>query len=199
MADVDNGDVLRIGASWLLSDAYEVANVFHVRVTAGGGLGYSDASDDVGEYMEDIYNEIRTHLTDEMDNYLITLQNITQVTTIGAFSWPTPLAGIATQEHTATGVSCLTWGRTLKPRVQIRKYWGIFTEAMMEDGLWVATLRTACAAALNLHLSSFVGTNGLTMLGVAYNRTLGTTTDAISVSASPEPAYQRRRRRGRGS
>jgi len=199
MADVNVGDVLRLGCIWLLSSTWEIANVFHVRVLSGAPLGWADASDDMAEYAADIYDEILSRLSDNMDTHLLTLQNLTEDTTIGAFSWAAPLQGLEGTENTAPGVCCLAWGRTYKPRVQIRKYWGVFTEASMVDGVWAAAMRTDAAAAINVHLTSFTGTNGLEVLGCAYNRTLGTTTDAVSVASSGEPAYQRRRRRGRGS
>lgn len=199
MADVDTGDVLRLGTVWRFLAAYDIANVWYVRVTAGGGLGWGDAADDMAEYAADIYDEIDTYLTNNMATSYLTLQNVTQDTTYGAFSWAAPITGGASEENTALGVACLTWARTYKPRVQIRKYFGVFTEAMMSDGLWVATCTSACAAAMAIHTASFVGTNGLTVLGVAYNRTLGTTTDATSIATTSEPAYQRRRKRGSGS
>lgn len=97
------------------------------------------------------------------------------------------------------GICLLGWARTLKPRVQIRKYWGVFDEGGLTGGLWTAATRTACQNAMVDHITSFVGTNGLTVVGVAYNRTLLTTTDALSATTAEEPAYQRRRKRGRGS
>lgn len=199
MADVDTGDVLRLGCTWLLDSVFEIANVFHVRVVSGGGLAYQDAADDLAEYAAAIYDEILLRMTNNMSSHLLSLQNVTQDTTFGAFSWAAPLTGGAAEEHNALGVCVLTWARTFKPRVQIRKYWALFTEAMMINGSWVATLTTDCLAAMSIHVSDFVGTNGLTVRGVAYNRTLGTTTDGTSLTFTAEPAYQRRRKRGRGS
>lgn len=199
MADVDTGDILRIGAVWTVQDAWEVANVWHARVTAGGGLSFADAADDIAEYMEDLYQEIRLRLTDEMDTLNLTLQNLTQDTTYGAFSWATPLVGGSASEMTAPGVCLLAWARTYKPRVQIRKYFGVFTEEYITDGAWVATVRSDCNDAMALHTAAYAGTNGLTVLGVAYNRTLATYTDPTSLASTAEPAYQRRRKRGRGS
>lgn len=199
MADVDTGDVLRLGTIWHLSNVFEIANVWHVRVLSGGGLGWADASEDMAEYAEDIYNFILGRLTDNQTTFQLTLANLTQVTTIGAFDWANPLQGGEAANNTAPGVCCLAWARTFRPRVQIRKYFGVFTEADIEDGVVVAALINDCVAALNRHVTSFTGVNGLEVLGVAYNRALETTTDGQSVTASPEPAYQRRRKRGRGS
>lgn len=199
MADVDNGDILRIGASWLLSAIYEIANVYHVQVTSGGGIDYDDAIADVGEYLEDIYTEIEPQLSSAMAADHFSLANLTQDTTVGAQDWAVPQVGDAAGDFVAPGVALLSWARTLTPRVQSRKYWGVFGEAFMGLGLWSGTVQTACEAAHQIHAGSFVGTNGLTIKGVAYNRTLETITQLTTVTSTLEPAYQRRRKRGRGS
>lgn len=199
MSDVDTGDVLRIGAVWQLQSAWEVANVWHVRVSAGGGLGWGSASDDIAEYIDDLYDIILSRLSDLLTTLNLTLQNVTQATTFGAFSWATPLTGGSAQEVTAPGVCLLAWARTFKPRVQIRKYFGTFTEEYLEDGVWVATVRNDCASAMSYHTAAQAMTNGLTVVGVAYNREFQTTTDGSSIATTGEPAYQRRRKRGRGS
>lgn len=199
MADVDTNDILRIGALWTHNAVTIIGNTFHVRVTAGGGLDYPDAADDVSEYMEDIYDEVDLWFSDEMATYGLTLANITQDTTYGAFAWTNPMAGTEVAGWLPQGVCCLTWGRTTKPRVQTRKYWGVFTEAGQTDGKWVAAVETACATAHNLHHTAFVGTNGLTVLGVAYNRLTQDVNEVTSIASTDVPAYQRRRRLGRGA
>lgn len=199
MADVELNDVLRIGAIMRLQTLFEIANVWHVRVTSGAPLGFAAASQDIAEYMDEIYDNIVSQMTDAQLPVAITLQNVTQATTFGAFAWDVFAGGTNTNAMTAPGVSLLAWARTLTPRVQIRKYFGVFTELDMDVGQWTAGARTACIGALTDHITPFTGTNGLQMLGVAYNRTLLTTTDGLSVTTSSEPAYQRRRKRGRGS
>ena len=199
MADVDNGDILRIGANFLLEGSYQLANVFHVRVTTGGGIDFADATDDIAEYIDDIYDGVMTYLTDEMSSYNLTLQNLTQATVAGAFAFATPLNGVASDSMLPYGVACLTWARTFKPRVASRKYWGAFTEAGLDNGLWTGSVINACVQAHEQHATAFTGSNSLTVLGVAWNRLLETYTTLQAVAAVSEPAYQRRRRRGRGS
>lgn len=162
-------------------------------------MGYASASQDIQEYMDEIYDNIDTVLHTSMLVDYLTLANLTQDTTFGSFAWGTIAAGGDAGDKTPPGVCLFTWARTLKPRVQIRKYWGVFTETSTILGAWTAAARTACINAMTDHINSFAGTNGLTVLGVAYNRTLKTWTDGLSVASSAEPAYQRRRRRGRGS
>lgn len=199
MAEVELGDILRLGAVMELSSAFEVANVYHVVVSSGDDRSLAAASLDIQEYMDEIYANIAAIMTDEIAPDFLTMQNVTQSLTFGAFAWGNFAGGSSAEQMTAPGVCVFTWARTLKPRVQIRKYYGIFTESVMTDGAWIASVRNACSNALVDHVNEFVGSNGMGITGVAYNRTLLTSTVGLSVASSEEPAYQRRRKRGRGS
>jgi len=199
MAEIDNLDILRIGATWEFEGTFEVTNVWHVKVTAGGGVTYAVGGLDIQDYMEDIYNELLPTLSDEMATDYITLSNVTQDTTFGAMGWKTPLVGGEAGAVMAPGVCVFGWGRTLKPRVQIRKYFGVHTETSLVEGKWTSAVRADCHDALGIHVLDWALGANLELKGVAYNRTLQTSTEAISVTTSEEPAYQRRRKRGRGS
>lgn len=199
MAEVETGDVLRMGATWQFEGAYEITNVWHALVQAGGGISYAEAGVDIQDYLEDIYTLVEPKLSDEMLTDYITLSNPTQATTFGAMAWGNALQGDVVTEVTAVGVCCLGWARTLKPRVQIRKYWGVFCEVDLQGGLWSSSLRAACQQALALHITPWSAGAALTLQGVAYNRTLDTFVLPISTTTAEEPCYQRRRRRGRGS
>lgn len=199
MADVENGDILRIGATWQLEGAYEITNVWHAKVVAGGGIPYAEAALDVQDYMADIYVQLEPRLSNDMVTDFLTLSNVTQDTTFGAIAWQGEIQGDIETPITAPGVCLFAWARTLKPRVQIRKYFGVFTEAEMDDGVWNGTVRGVADAAMVIHVQDYTGGPALTLKGVAYNREFGTHVEAISVATSGEPAYQRRRKRGRGS
>lgn len=199
MADIENGDILRIGATWQYEGTYEVTNVWHVKVTAGGGIDYPAASLDIQDYMEAIYNDIDGALANDMITDYLTLANMTQLTTFGAFAWQNQLQGTLADALLAPGVCCFAWARTLKPRVQIRKYFGCYTIGNLLNGLFTAATLASVEAAMTTHIQSYALGPALTMIGVAYNRTLLTSTEAISVSSRAEPAYQRRRKRGSGS
>ncbi len=199
MAEVDNGDVLRLGATFELEGAFEVTNVWHAQVVAGGGISFAVAATDVQMYLEDIYNNVMPKATDTMLSDFISLSNVTQGTTFGAIAWLNPLVGAIATEITAPGVCLFTWARTLKPRVQIRKYFGVLCEVDLQAGVWSSTAQVQMELAMGVHVAPYTGGPALTLQGVAYNRLLDTIALPISVQASPEPAYQRRRRRGRGS
>ena len=199
MADIENGDVLRLGAGLIFEGVYDIVNVWHVLVTAGGGISYSTAVADIQEYLNALYDNIKVVLSDEMGTGNISLANVTQDTTFGAIAWSPGWSGSDGGEQTAPGVAVFVWARTLRPRTQIRKYFGVFGEVRSVGGVWDSTARTNCEDVMADHIASYVATGGLTMIGVAYNYALARATQALSVASSAEPAYQRRRKRGRGS
>ena len=199
MAEVDNGDILRIGATWSFEGVHEITNVWHAKVVAGGGITYAQAALDVQSYMADIYVELEPQLSTAMVTDFLTLSNVTQDTTFGAIAWQGEIVGDDAGEKMPPGVACFAWARTLKPRVQIRKYFGVFSEDGLVGGAWSAVVRGDCDAAMVIHIQDYADGPLLTLKGVAYSRLLTTSVEAISVSTSEEPAYQRRRKRGRGS
>ena len=199
MADVDNGDVLRVGAGLSYDGVYDVVNVWHILMQLDAGLDWATVSGYIQTYIDNCYDDLKTPLNDAIGTNVLSVSNATQLTTLGAIAWSPTWAGVESGEPTAAGVCCFTWGRTYKPRVQIRKYFGVFGEANVVNGSWHSNVRTAAEAAMTYHITSHAMAAGKTFLGVAYNRTLGTYEAAYSVDSSAEPAYQRRRKRGRGS
>lgn len=199
MADIDNGDVLRLGASWVYDSTEEIANVFHVLCTSGANKDFADIIDDIQQYLDLMFENIDTRLSTDMDVDRISIANVTQNLVFGSINWGVVAQGGDAGDPVASGVCCLAYGRTFKPRVQIKKYYGVFTESSMTAGLWSAAARDDVQTDFEAHIASQAMTDGLTMTGVAWNRILESYTLATGVVVASEPAYQRRRRRGRGS
>lgn len=199
MSDVDNGDVLRIGCSWVYNLTDEVTNVYHVLVTSGGAKDFADVIDDIQQYADLMYSDILARLKNNLRVDRISVANVTQNLVFGSINWDVTSAGGEAADALPSGVCLLAWGRTLKPRVQIRKYFGVFSEADMLAGVWSGGAISDAFDAMTKHITSQAMTDGLTVTGVAWNRTLETYTLATGVATADEPTYQRRRRRGRGS
>lgn len=199
MADIDNGDVLRIGTSWIYDGAYQVANVWHALVTSGGAKDFADIIDDIQEYVDALYAEMDVFLHTLMVVDRISIANVTQNLVFGSINYGVLAQGGGSGDPVAAGCCLLAWARTLKSRVQIRKYYGVCSENQMTLGLWIATIRTAAFTDMEYHVASNVMTDGLAMTGVAWSRLLSSYTLATGVATAAEPTYQRRRRRGRGS
>lgn len=199
VADVENGDVLRLGCGLIYDGLYDVVNVWHILCNLDVGIDWASATTFIQTYCDDLYDDLKAPLNDEMGTGSISVANVTQATTLGSIAWSPTWSGAEAGEATAAGVCCFAWARTYKPRVQIRKYYGVFGEVNVTTGSWTGTVQNACVASMTFHIASTQMAPSKFFQGIAYNRTLGTYQAGVSVAVSAEPAYQRRRKRGRGS
>lgn len=199
MADVDNGDIIRIGSGLIFDGLYDVVNVWHALTETTVGRTWAQLETAVQTWLEGIYTGLKAPLNDTIGTGSVSVANVTQATTLGSIPWSPTWAGVESGEQTAAGVCCFTWARTYKPRVQIRKYFGVFGEVNVTTGSWTSTVRNACEAALLYAITARSVESFTNFQAVAYNRDLATYQLGVSVDSSAEPAYQRRRKRGRGS
>lgn len=199
MADFDTGDVVRIAAYMRFKATDDIVNTWTFQITAAGGFTYAAGYSKWQTYMDLLYAAITAPLSNSvLPNYL-TVENLTQGTVGGSFAWGSFTGGASGGDPTAAQVACLGFGRTLVPRVQIRKYVGVFTETDMTNGLWLSTVTTPVSNMLGIHIVGTVIGGGTTVQGCAYNAPLTRVTFANSPHASATPVIQRRRREGRGS
>jgi hypothetical protein len=199
MAEIELNDVISLSARLEAFGAYSIVNRFHVIIDNGAPATFAAWQVAFQNYLDTLYGNLSATLSAGVLPDSIGVRNETQGLVFGSMSWGAWAGGTALGDPTPLGVACLTFGRTVKPRVQIRKYFGIFTEANCNAAAWDGVVQGACVNALTYHITQQTPAVGQTLTGVAYNRTLGTVTYASSVATSAEPAYQRRRKRGRGS
>jgi hypothetical protein len=199
MSDVENGDVLRVAAVMQVLGISSLVNVWHLKVMSGGPVDFPSAAMDVGEYMDSLYGAITTQLSDEVVADHLELQNVTQDLTYGSFAWTSWAGGSNTAAVTGTQVSLLAFARTTLPRVQIRKYLGVFTQNQLVDSEWISGTRSACGNMMAYHINSQTMSVSLNLKGVAYNDVLARATEALSYATSKYPVIQRRRRIGTGA
>lgn len=199
MADFDALDVFQVGAVMTFKGSHSIANVWTARITTGGGVTYAAMYGYAATYMDLLYANIASQLTSDMAPDYLTLKNITQSTVGGAFAWGTFAGGAHAGDPTAAQVAVLAYARTRVPRVQIRKYLGVFTEAHMTDGLWLSTALTPASDMMGDFIVAQSIGGGLQATGCAYNAALARVTFGHSPHVSTVPVIQRRRREGRGS
>ncbi len=199
MADFETGDIIRIGATMLFDESYEVTNVYHVRLNGGGPLSWEEIDADIQDYMDGIMTTLDTELSLLMDADRLSVSNVTQSTVFGAMPWGAFAQGGASGQAMPPGVCCFVFARTRTPRVQLRKYYGVFPYSAYVDGEWDAGVAAACGDSMDYHIAEQTMTLGSELQGVAYNRTLLTWAYGVSVATRGRAAYQRRRKRGVGS
>lgn len=199
MAEVETGDILRVAAVLEALGSDAIVNVWHMKVISGGGVTLVSAATDMAEYMDDLYGYVTTQLSDEVLPDHLEMHNVTQGLTYGSFAWGSWAGGTNTSGITNTQLALLAFARTSIPRVQIRKYMGVFTQPQVVDSEWVASTRSACGNMMAHHITSQTLSVSLTVKGVAYNYALERATEAVSYATSKAPVTQRRRRIGTGS
>lgn len=199
MADFDQDDIVRIGAVMTYDGSEDVVNVYHVKNETVPGVAWATMVVAVQAYMDGIMATLDTELSTLMTANVLQVSNVTQNTVFGAIAWGDFAQGGAAGAQCAAGASCFGFIRTRLPRVQIRKYYGVFPQSALIDGEWDAGVTDAVGDALDYHrVQQSVGA-AILLVGVAYNRTLLTSTTGVTVNVRSEPGYQRRRKRGVGS
>lgn len=199
MADFNDGDIIRIAGVMVFDSVFEITNVWHVKIQGGGPMTFAQATPELQEYMDLLFDDLDTRLADNQEVDHLAIQNMTTDEVFGSIDWGTFAQGGNAGDHTALGVCVFAWARTRVPRVQIRKYLGVFCEPEMLNGAWTASLLGDVNQMMATHIDVQTMTGGLQLQGVAFNRSTLVGTLAVSHASSNEPAYQRRRKRGRGS
>lgn len=199
MADFETNDVIRISARMLFDEAYAILNVYNVNLDAGGPATFAEMQTPIQDYLDTIYAYMEDEMVDDLTPDSIGVRNETQGTVFGSMAWGDWAGGLSAFDAVPLGCCVLAFGRTKLPRVQARKYFGVFGEDVCVNGVWDGVVRGSCVNALTYHLTQQVPTTGFTFTGIAYNTDTLLKTYATSIASSAEPAYQRRRRRGRGS
>lgn len=178
------------------SDA--IVNVWNVQINSGAPMAFAAAAQDFAEYVEALYRPIVASYPTRLVSDRISVKNETQSTVWGAIAWEVLFQGTNVGDPAPTQTCLLGWARTPISRVQIRKYFGPFTEVEMSLGFWNAPVRAECQGTMDYHIVPNAMTNGLILQGVAYSVLLARATLALTATTAETPVVQRRRRRGRG-
>jgi len=199
MAEIEINDVLRLSCRMLFDNTYSVVNTWTVNVDAGGPATFASWQTAIQAYTAALYTYMNSYIVNNITVDSIGVQNLTQGLVFGSMSWSGWGGGAATGDSLPLGCALMVYGRTLVPRVQIRKYLGVIAEIESNDGVFTGTVRGAAENMMTYHITQQTPDTGKQVTGIAYNMTTLAKTYATSVASSSEVAYQRRRRRGRGS
>lgn len=192
------GDIIEVVAQMVIGVDVTILNVFHARVDEAGGVSDEDVVDDLGEWMDGVYDNIDSNMEENVDFDLITYKNISAEVDLGASGWPTLTSGGYVGERLPEGVAGLSLARTGAPRHAGRKYWGGFGEGHVADGLWGPSVLANMAAAASDAYTPFTSSNGYEYTPVVVDRTTGEGREPNTLVTTNVPAYQRRRRPGTG-
>lgn len=202
MTVVDN-TILRVVASFLWTDGNVNQNVFNCKVTgAGAPWDDQDILDDMEDWLDDMYANLTTGMSDEIDGNEVIVYKYDAVgddwDEVGSNSWTFNPSQAADQ--LPRGVAGLIRLWTTDPDVQGKKYIPALSEIGLTDGLFTSSTLTALLALAADWYLPFVGTatGGTFTPGIwsVVAKVFKAGVDHIAASAIP--AYQRRRKRNVG-
>lgn len=199
MADFDTGDVVRLGMVQKTTIAGDIVSVANVQITAGGGLAFAAASQDLQEWADTLWATVAADISNTQTADHISIKNMSQDTVWGNIAWNAYSGGTDVADPTAPQVALLVWGRTNRSRVQLRKYLGVFTEPDMTSGEWSAGVRSLAQNFIDYLITGHTMTNGMVLRGCAYRESDARVTFAVTGTTTANPVIQRRRRSGAGS
>jgi hypothetical protein len=187
----------------LWTDGNVMQNVFNALISgAGGPWDNEDAIGDALTWIDDIYANLTTFTSDEIDGSQIQGYKYDVVgddwDEFASENWTwAPADG---NEQLPRGVSSLINLKTEDPDVSGKKYFGGQGENLLEDGLWHANLITQLILAGVDWVTDFVGSEtGASWAPGVWSPTNKAFYNAGTVMVIPFiPAYQRRRKRGIG-
>lgn len=198
-----DGTILRIVASFLWTDGNVNQNVFNC-ILSGAGAPWDelDVVDDAEDWLDDMYANLVTFMSDQIDGNEVLVYKYDPVgddwDEVGSQSWsfnPT-----AAGDQLPRGVAGLTRLWTVDPDVQGKKYLPAMNEGVVTDGLYsAATLVAFLAFAADWYLPFAGAASGATFTPGIWS-VVGTVFKAAvdHIAANAIPAYQRRRKRNVG-
>jgi len=199
MADVDDGDIVRVTAKLKFADVNEVQNVFHFKCANGLGTTGLDFMEASARLLDGMYDHIAPYMVGAVTFDTVAGFNVTKDTPLPDVPWPTQTAGTGGTGTTPTGVAALALLRTGLNRVLGKKYLGPFLASLLTGGRWNSTLTGAIALFAVSLLDRYIDlTNGVEMDPGVKTKS-GAFRVFTDVVTTDNPVYQRRRREGRGA
>jgi hypothetical protein len=177
----------------------DVMNIYQFRLASGGPMSDENAVIDILAILEVLYTIIVNSISLVQLFRDIRVFNVTQDVLLGLHDWPTMTAGTATGDPTPPGCAAVVNFSTIVPKVTLRKYFGVFTEADVDASGYLSTTLVADIADMGLYLLGPIGAlSGTWAYGFISPKILGWVSPNGS-SNNNIPGYQRRRKQGRGT
>jgi hypothetical protein len=200
---VSDADILRVVASMLWTDGNVAQNVFNCLVSGGGGpYDDTDVTDDMEDWLDDMFANITTSISDELDGNEVLVYKYDpgddDWDEVSSQSWSWNPSGAGDQEPRGVAALIRLW--TTDPDVQGKKYIAGTTEGSVQDGLFSSGwLVPALAFAADWFLPFVGSASGATFTPGIWSVVQTAFVAAVDhIAATAIPAYQRRRKRNVG-
>lgn len=192
-------DVLEAAARTEMVQADDVVNVWQYRYEDATPISDAQGISDVIAILEIFYTVLVAAQSVLQIYRDIRFRNVTQGTILGTHPWPTMTVGGGAADPVPFGVAGIINWTTLKPRIGMRKFLGVFTEAnVTTGGVFSSALVSAMSTAAGPTLAPQAIGGRNYQFGYQSPKT-GLWEVPTSFLVTDVPGYQRRRKPGRGS
>ena len=162
---IGNLDVLRVGAGWLWNQQDDVINVYGLLCDHIGTATQEEIFDTILAYVESIYLEFITNMSDNFTTNAIDIFNTVDNEAYGLFDWPTIGGAGNSGQAMPNSDTAYAFARTATTGSRGGKYWPGQIETEHADGLWSSTALADYVAALAVWIEPFIdGVTDLTLI-----------------------------------
>ena len=196
---VQTDTVVRASAVLFSNTTGQSVNVFHVKVIDDLSQTEAVLLAEIAEYIDEIYSKINTRVTDNLGYQSIEMFDVSANEPLPPEEWPVQTVGGSAASTLPEGVAALSIAPTRKSKTIGKKYWPVFTEDQLANGVWEASTVTNVQLAADVWIADFQKASGALYTPGLWNRVTSLFTPFVSSRTSQVPAYQRRRKRGVGS
>jgi hypothetical protein len=201
MAEIDQGDIIRVVLRQTLDARSDIQNVIHWQCAEPGGITNAQCLEDAADWWDDILDQVESFQSTDLTYDEIYCYNETKGAPVGT----TDVAGhengsLVGQELLPAQVAGGFYGLTNISRVVGKKFFSGFTEAHSDaDGLMTSSLLSALTNAAAIIWDASISYNGHNWAGGVFRRLAGTLAPVVEAFVNNVWYTQRRRRWGVGS
>lgn len=192
------GDIVRITAKMLLSGIGDIVNVFHFSVAIDTAPNDTQFMLDTALLIDILYGTINLDVHLNVGYSSVEGQNISKNELLPSTPFPTLVVGANATEMLPEMVAACVFHRTLTPRVRASKFLPPYAESANIDGALNPATATRCQTFGDSLTAGLAGAR-VSLVYVAFNRTLMTSTVVTQALVPSRFRTQRNRRLGVGS
>lgn len=196
---VATNTVVRASATLFSNTTGQSVNVYHVKVIDDNSQTEAVLLAEIAQYIDDIYAFINTRVSANLGYQTIGLFDVSANEPLPPEEWPSQTVGGNANPTLPEGVAALSIAPTRTSKVIGKKYWPVYSEAELVNGVWDAATITNTQLAAAEWIADFQGASLALYTPGLWNRVTSIFTPFVSSRTSQVPAYQRRRKRGVGS
>lgn len=190
--------VMRVVVTLDLNGESKAQNVYHIRHETATSQEDDDVLDAVGNWIDQLYDEIQGHVSDDVSIEKIEVYEQSASTWIPVGVKTITWAGNDAQPRIPSGVCMMVMAYKSRSGYADRKYLAGYCEDTLDGDSWISVALTNAGNFADNWIEAYSDPNGVDLQAVHWDRGATLPRDYVSSDVSTVVSYQRRRRPGRG-